>query len=72
MDTHNYTMFLSLILYMKQMQRSQLHGKYLAGSNYSPKTTSSVIKNNLSVYLMKSKYSKVLQTALYQQNYVVF
>ena len=28
--------------------------------------------NNLSKYLVKSKYSKVLQTALYQQNYAVF
>ena len=67
------------------MQKSQLLGKYsilqdqitalkqhLAGPNYSPKTTSSVINNNLSDYLVKSKYGKVLPTALYQQNYVVF
>ena len=31
-----------------------------------------VINNNLSDYLVKSKYGKVLQTVLYQQNYVVF
>ena len=30
-----------------------------------------MINNNLSDYLVKSKYGKVLQTALYQQNYVV-
>ena len=35
--------------------------KYGAGSNYRPKTKSSVINNNLSDYLLKSKYSKVLQ-----------
>ena len=44
----------------------------LAGSNYSPKTTSEVINNNLSDYLVKSKHGKELQTALYHQNYVVF
>ena len=31
-----------------------------------------MINNNLSDYLVKSKYGKVLQTALYQQNYVSF
>ena len=36
----SYTMFLSAILLVKQMQKSQLLGKYLAGSNFSPKTTS--------------------------------
>ena len=52
---------------------------YLAGSSYSPKTTSYLAEsnynqnhNNLSDYLVKSKYGKVVQTALYQQNYVVF
>ena len=54
------------------MQKPQLLSKYLAGSNYSPKTTSSVININLSDYLVKSKYGKVLQTALDKQNYVVF
>ena len=54
------------------MQKSWIIGKYLAGSNYSLKTTSSVINNNLSDYLVKNKYGKVLQTALYQQNFVVF
>ena len=67
------------------MQKSQFLGKYLAesnyspkttsylvGSNYSPNTTSKVINNNLSNYLVKSKYGKVLQTALSQQNYVEF
>ena len=29
-----------------------------------------MINNNLGNYLVKSKYGKVLQTALYQQNYV--
>ena len=29
-----------------------------------------MINNNLSDYLVKSKYNKVLQTALYQQKYV--
>ena len=48
------------------MQKPQLLGKYLAGSKYSPKTTSWVI-NNLSDYLVKSKYGKVLQTALYNK-----
>ena len=45
---------------VKQMQKSQLLGKYCAvyaGSNYGPKTTSLVISNNLSNYLVKSKYS---------------
>ena len=37
------------------MQKSQLLGKYLVESNYSPKTTSQMI-NNLSVYLVKNKY----------------
>ena len=61
------------------MQKSQLDQitslkttSYLAGSNYRPKTTSYVINNNLSDCLVKSKYGKVLQTALYQQSYVVF
>ena len=67
------------------MQKSQMLGKYLAGlnyspkttsclagSNYSPKTTSEVINNNLSDNLVKSNYGKVLQTALYQQNFVDF
>ena len=31
-----------------------------------------MINNNLSDYLVTSKYSKVLATALYQQNYVIF
>ena len=31
-----------------------------------------MINNNLSDYLVKSKHGKVLQTALNQQNYVVF
>ena len=31
-----------------------------------------MINNNLSDYLVQSKYSEVLQTALYQQNYVAF
>ena len=44
----------------------------LAGSNYSPKTTSEVINNNLRDYVVKSKHGKELQTAIYQQNYVVF
>ena len=57
---------------MKQMQKFQLIGTYCAGSNCDPKTTTSVINNNLSDYLEKGKYSKVLQTALYKQNYVVF
>ena len=53
------------------MQKSQLLGKYRAGSNYSPKTTSYLAEsnynqnhNNLSDYLVKSKYGKVVQTAL--------
>ena len=62
------------------MQKSQLLGKYLAGSNNDPKTTfylagstyspktSQVIDNNLGDYLVKSRYGKVLQTVLYQQN----
>ena len=61
------------------MQKPQLLGKYRAGSNYSPKTTSYLAgsnynqkHNNLSDCLVKSKYGKVVQTALYQQNYVVF
>ena len=62
------------------MQKFQLLGKYgagsnyspkttsyLAGSTYSPKTTSEKINNTLSDYLVKSKYGKVLQTVLYQQ-----
>ena len=39
--------------------------KYLAGSNYSPKTTFQVVNNNLGDYFVKSKYGKVLQTVLY-------
>ena len=31
-----------------------------------------MINNNLSDYLAKDKYGKVLQAALYEQNYVVF
>ena len=31
-----------------------------------------MINNNLSDYLVKTKYGKVLQTALCQQNHVVF
>ena len=54
------------------MQKSQLLGKYLAESNHSPKTTFYGINNNLRDYLVKSNHSKVLQTALYQQNYVGF
>ena len=54
------------------MQKSQLLGKCGAGSNYGPRTTSYVINYCLMDYVVKSKYSKVLQTALYQQNYVVF
>ena len=53
------------------MQKSQLLGKYSAGSTYRP-TTSYVINNNLSDYLGNCKYSKMLQTTLYQQNYVAF
>ena len=54
------------------MHKSQLLGKHSAESNYGPKTTSSVINNNLNDYFVKSNNSKVLQTALYQQNYVAF
>ena len=54
------------------MQKFRLLGTYRAGSNYDPKTTTSVINNNLSDYLEKGKYNKVLQTALYKQNYGVF
>ena len=54
------------------MQKSELLGKCLAGSNYGPKTRSKWINNNESDYLVQSKYTKVLQTALYQQNYVAF
>ena len=54
------------------MQKSQLQGKYCTGSNYGLKTASQVIISNLSDYLVKSKYSKVLQSTLYQQNYVTF
>ena len=62
-------MFLSGILWtVKQMQKSQLFGKYLAGSNYSPKTTFPVFNNYMRDSLVKSKCSKLLQTALYQQN----
>ena len=71
-NTHSNAIFLRAILYMKLMQKSRLVGKYLTGSNYSPKTTSYVINNKLSDYLEKSKHSTVLQTALYQQNYVTF
>ena len=52
------------------MQKFQLVGKHWTGSNYDPKTAS-MINNNLSDHLVISKYSKVLQTVLYQQNYVV-
>ena len=31
-----------------------------------------MVNDNLSDYLVKSKYSKVLQTGLYQQKYVAF
>ena len=31
-----------------------------------------MIDSNLNDYLVKSKYSKVFETALYQQNYAVF
>ena len=48
------------------MQKSQLLGKYLAGSNYSPKITAYVINNNLRDYLKKGNYGKVLQTKLFQ------
>ena len=47
------------------MQVFQLVGKYRAGSNYDPKTTSQVINNNLSDYLVNCKDSKALETALY-------
>ena len=53
------------------MQKSQLLEKYRAGSNYGPKTSKG-INNNYSDYLIQSKYSKVLQTALHHQNYVAF
>ena len=53
------------------MQKSQLLGKYLAESNYGSKITCKFI-NNLGDYLVKGKFSKVLQTALYQQNYSAF
>ena len=46
-NTHSYTInrsyncnTLEAILQLKQMQKSQLLGKYLARSNYSPETTS--------------------------------
>ena len=48
------------------MQKSQLLGKYGAGSNCGLKQLLKVINNNLSGYLVESKYCKVLQTALYQ------
>ena len=50
------------------MQKSQLLGKYVMDQI----TALKVINNNLNDYLVKSKCGKVLQTALYQQNYVVF
>ena len=70
-NAHIFAIFPSAILLLKQMQKSQLLGKYSAGSTYGP-TTSYVINNNLSDYLGNCKYSKVLQTTLYQQNYVAF
>ena len=61
-------MFLSAILLVRQMQTFQSL-EIRAGSNYDPKTTAYMINNNLNDYLVKSKYSKVSETALYQQNY---
>ena len=54
------------------MQKSLLLGKHLARSNYSPKTTSQVINNNLSDYLVKSKYGKVLQTVYINKTMLFF
>ena len=55
-------MFLSAILLVRQMQKFQSL-EIRAGSNYDPKTTAYMINNNLNDYLVKSKYSKVSETA---------
>ena len=60
------------ILILKGSNYSPKATSYLAGSNYIPKTTYLEINNNLRDYLVKSKYGKMLQTALDQQIYVVF
>ena len=54
------------------MQKLQLLGKFCPGSNHDFKTISQVIKNNLSADLVKNKYSKVLQAASNQKNYLGF
>ena len=68
------------------MQNSQLLGKYLAGSNYSLKQHL-ILQDQITALKLRlilqdqitalkqhlnCKYGKVLQTLLYQQNYVVF
>ena len=48
------------------MQKFQLLCKYVQNQITTLK------QQLLNDYLVKSKYSKVLETALYQQNYIVF
>ena len=54
------------------MQTFQLLDKHGAGSNYTLKQHLKSLTTTTVICLVKSKYSKVLQTALYHQNHVVF